>query len=97
MIEVKGLKELEDAIEVSGNVLLQFSAAWCGPCRMLSPILTDLVLENKDITLIKIDIDEATELAGKYEITSVPTVIKVVGGEATETLVGVQPKDKYLF
>ena len=66
-----------------------FYAPWCGPCKMLSPILDSLAGEFAGrVKFVKLNVDEAPELAGDYQITGVPTLILFRGGEAVETMVG---------
>ena len=80
-----------------GAVLVDFFATWCGPCKMLSPILDELSEDfaDKEVKIIKIDIDEAGELAAEYGITSVPTVFMWANGKIEEGFLGVNPKEFY--
>jgi len=77
-------------------VLLDFWAAWCGPCRMVSPILDDIARENTNVKIGKINVDEQTELASAFRIMSIPTMAIVKNGKVTRTSVGVQPKSEIL-
>lgn len=78
-------------------VLIDFWAPWCGPCRMLGPIIDQVAEEAGDKAVVaKMNVDDCQDVAGKYSITSVPTVIIFENGEVKEQLVGVQPKPKYL-
>ncbi len=78
-------------------VLVDFYAEWCGPCKMLTPILDELSEEYKGKWKIgKVDIDEAPELAGKYQVQSVPTLKFFKNGEEVETLMGFQSKEKLM-
>lgn len=90
--------EFETKIKESDvPVLVDFWAPWCGPCRMLGPIIDQVAEEAGDKALVvKMNVDECQDVAGKYSITSVPTVIIFENGEVKEKLVGVQPKPKYL-
>lgn len=78
-----------------GPAILKFSADWCGPCKALIPIMEE-VLANVEITSYEVDIDEHHELARKYGIMSVPTVISFKDGEPMGILVGLYPKEKYV-
>ncbi|MDO5696008.1 MAG: thioredoxin [Eubacteriales bacterium] len=85
----------KEVTENKGLVIVDFFATWCGPCKMLTPIIDALAEEYKDKVLIgKVDIDENPELAQANNVMSVPTVLFVKGGEVKETLVGVQNKAK---
>ena len=73
-------------------VLLDFWATWCGPCRMVAPIVEEIAAENEDIKLGKINVDEEMELAVQFGIVSIPTLIVVEGGQVTGKIVGYRPK-----
>ena len=73
-------------------VLLDFWAAWCGPCRMVAPILEELAADREDILVGKIDIDEEMELAMKFGVTSIPTLVVMKNGNVSAKSVGYQPR-----
>lgn len=73
-------------------VLLDFWAAWCGPCRMVAPIVEEIAEEYDCITVGKIDVDESMELAARFSITSIPTLIVMEGGQVKATAIGYRPK-----
>ena len=73
-------------------VLVDFWASWCGPCRMLSPIVDQIAEEKTDIKVGKVNVDEQEELAMRYGIMSIPTLIVFKNGEAVKKTMGVQPK-----
>lgn len=78
-------------------VVVDFWAEWCGPCKVLGPILEELSGEVKDkATIVKLNVDESRELATKYGIRGIPTLIFFNKGEVVSTLVGNQPKDVIL-
>ena len=77
-------------------VLLDFFASWCGPCRMVGPILDEIAEEREDIKVCKVDIDEQPELASRYRIMSVPTLMVLKNGQITEQSIGVKPKHQIL-
>lgn len=74
-------------------VLVDFSATWCGPCRVLEPVLKDLAAENEGtVKFVKIDIDESGDIAAKFSVTSVPTLVMFNGGEEKARKIGGSPK-----
>ena len=79
----------EDQVLASGKpVLLDFWATWCGPCRMIAPFVEEIAQEREDIRVGKIDVDAQMELAMKFGIVSIPTLIVIKNGEVTGKLVG---------
>lgn len=86
-----------EVLKADKPVLVDFFAEWCGPCKMVSPIIDELAGEYADkIKVAKIDIDSCTSTCARYGITSVPTVILFDGGEPAEVMVGFRPKDGYV-
>src|SRR5574343_931905 len=84
-----------DVIKSPKPVLVDFWAEWCGPCRILGPILDELATEVGDKALIcKVNVDENGELAQQYGIRGIPTMIFFKNGQVAKTLVGVQPKEE---
>ena len=73
-------------------LLIDFWATWCGPCRMIAPIVEEIAAERSDIIVGKIDVDEEPELAKQFRIVSIPTLVLMKGGEIAATLVGYRPK-----
>jgi thioredoxin 1 len=77
-------------------VLVDFWAAWCGPCRMLTPIVEELSQDFKDnVVIAKVDVDANQEFAAKYGVRNIPTVLIFKGGEVVDKQVGVAPKATY--
>ena len=76
-----------------GLVLVDFFATWCGPCKMLSPVLEDLASDRDIIDIVKVDIDESMNLARQYGIMSVPTLVLMKDGKILAKTSGFQPKD----
>ena len=77
-------------------VLLDFFASWCGPCRMVGPILDEIAEEREDIKVCKINIDEQPELASRYRIMTIPTLMVLKNGQIMEQSVGAKPKHQIL-
>lgn len=86
----------EKVIENSGTVLVDFYADWCGPCKMLAPVISEIASEHSEITVGKVNVDESPELAQAFGIASIPTVIVFKGGNASSIKVGYCTKDAVL-
>ena len=85
-----------DVLDFKGTVLVDFWAAWCGPCRMLAPILEQLAEENPQIRIAKVNVDEQPQLGSKFNIMSIPTVMIFKDGKLVNTSVGLRPKEDFL-
>ncbi|MBU4331953.1 thioredoxin [Patescibacteria group bacterium] len=85
----------QEVIKSETPVLVDFFADWCGPCQMMHPIIEELAEEMKDkkVKIGKLNVDEAPETAGKYNVMSIPTLIIFKGGEPVETMAGAQSKE----
>ena len=87
-----------DVIEASKTVpvLVDFWATWCGPCQMVGPIIEEISNENKDVKICKLDVDKEPEIASKYQVMSIPTMIVFKNGKPVKTSVGAKPKEAIL-
>jgi len=82
------------ALQNSENpVVIDFHATWCGPCKVLSPILEELESEVENVDFVKLDVDQYPEIAGANQVMGVPSVVILRDGEVKERFVGVQPKE----
>lgn len=86
----------KEVLQAEKTVLVDFYANWCGPCKMLAPIVDEVSEEVNDIKVCKIDIDEARDLAAKYEIMSIPTLLVFKNGNVVNNSLGLIKKDKIL-
>ena len=86
----------KDVMQSEKTVLIDFWATWCGPCRMIAPIVEEIASEREDITVAKIDVDEAGDLAAAFGITSIPTLVVMKNGEIVNKSVGYQDKQSIL-
>lgn len=87
----------DDSVKNSGvPVLVDFWAAWCGPCRMIAPILDEIAEETTSFKIGKVDVDSNTELASEFGVMSIPTLILFKNGEEKKRLVGAMSKQKLL-
>lgn len=94
MIHVSSELEFENEIK-EGLVLVDFYANWCGPCKMLSPVL-DEVEKESNIKVVKVDTDELVDLAEKFNVMSIPNLVFFKNGEPVKQIVGFQPKANIL-
>ena len=88
--------EFNDKINVSKKVIVDCYADWCGPCRMLSPIIDEVAEELKDCDFYKLNVDEANEIPKKYGIMSIPTILIFDNNELIEQIVGFRSKDELI-
>ena len=86
----------KEIIESEKTVLLDFWAGWCGPCRMLSPIVDEIAGEREDIKVAKINVDEQQELAAAFQVMSIPTLVVMKDGKIVNQSIGARPKPQIL-
>ena len=85
-----------EVIESEKPVLIDFWASWCGPCRMVSPVVDEIASERADIKVCKVNVDEQPELASRFGVMSIPTLVVLKDGKITNQTVGARPKDAIL-
>ena len=86
----------EEVLNSEKPVLLDFWASWCGPCRMVSPIVDEIAVERGDIKVGKVNVDEQPELAAQFGVMSIPTLVVMKGGKVANQMVGARPKSQIL-
>lgn len=85
-----------EVMEAKTPVLIDFYADWCMPCKMLSPVIEEIAGERSDIKVCKINVDQEPDLAGQFNVMSIPTLVVMKNGKPSATAVGVQPKQQIL-
>lgn len=86
----------DEVLQAPGTVLIDFWASWCGPCRMLSPVVDEIAAERQDVKVCKVNVDEEPELAQTFGVASIPTLVVMRDGRALRQSVGVRPKSDIL-
>ncbi|MGI6175142.1 MAG: thioredoxin [Christensenellales bacterium] len=86
----------KEVLQSPNRVLIDFYADWCAPCRMLAPVIDDISKEVPDVKICKVNIDEQPELAQRFRIMSIPTLVVVEDGKIIHSALGVQPKQHIL-
>ena len=86
----------QEVLDAKETVLVDFWAGWCGPCRMLSPVVDEIAAEVPGLKVGKVNVDEQQALAGRFDIMSIPTLLVFKGGKAVNQSVGVVPKQSIL-
>lgn len=93
MLKVNNQNFEEVVLKSDKLVVVDFFATWCGPCQMLSPVLEEISHELADVTIVKVDVDEAPQLAEKYGVFSIPNVVMIKDGKEIDRFVGFSSKE----
>ena len=83
-----------EVIESEQPVLVDFWAPWCGPCRVVAPVLEEIAQERDDLRIVKLNVDENQQTAAQFGVLSIPTMILFKNGQAAKTIIGAYPKKK---
>ena len=86
----------EEVMKSEKPVLVDFWASWCGPCRMVGPIIDEIAAEHPEYKVVKINVDEEPELAGRFQVVSIPTLMVVKNGQIVSQSAGARPKNQIL-
>lgn len=96
IMEITGQTFEEEVLKSEIPVLVDFYATWCGPCKMLSPILEDIAQENEMVKFVRVDVDKEENIAMQYQIMSIPTLVLIQNGEEKDRIIGLVDKAKIL-
>ena len=94
VLKIKSQDFEKEVLQSEKPVLVDFYADWCGPCKMLSPIVDEVANENEDIKVVKVNIDESQDLAMKYQVMSIPTLVVIKEGKEINRSVGLIDKSQ---
>lgn len=93
---INSAKEFDELVESGKNVLVDFYADWCGPCKMQAPIVEEIAEENSDVVVAKLNVDDVEDVAERFNIVSIPTLLIFKGGKLVKNFVGVTMKANIL-
>ncbi len=96
IIHVTSENYAQEVLESDKTVLLDFFAVWCGPCKMIAPILEEIAEEREDVKICKIDVDQAMDIAAQFRVVSIPTLVVLRDGKVVTQAVGAMPKAEIL-
>ena len=86
----------KEVLEAQGTVLVDFWADWCGPCKMIAPVLEQIDSERTDVKIAKVNVDEEMDLAMQYKVSGIPTLLVFKDGKLEKKSVGMQPREEVL-
>ena len=96
VINLTDLNFEQEVMQSDKPVLIDFFATWCGPCRMVSPLVDEIAQQRSDIKVCKVDVDDQGELASRFGVSSIPMLVVMKNGKVTAQNVGAVPKEKIL-
>ncbi len=94
VVKVNSEEFEKEVLKAKSNVLVDFNADWCGPCKMLGPIIEEIAENNKDLKVVSINVDDNSDLAQKYGVMSIPCLVMFKDGEEVKRSVGFVPKEE---
>ena len=94
-VEISSYEQFKE-LSKKGDVLVDFYATWCGPCKMIAPFIEEIAEENSDLTVLSVDVDEISEAAAEYGVSAIPTLLHLEDGKLLGTNLGYAPKKKIL-
>lgn len=95
MTHIETTEQFQDAIQ-GDRVLVDFYAAWCGPCRMMATVLEEIAEEKKELSILKVNVDELSDVAAEYNVSSIPMLLLIKNGKVVATQIGFLPKASLL-
>ena len=94
IIEITSKEQFDEAVKSESLIIVDFWANWCGPCRVLKPLLHKIASEHQEIQLLTVDVDANWDLAAQYDINSIPAVFFFKNWEIVDSFIGVMPEDE---
>ena len=95
LVHIESEKQFDEVVK-NGKVIVDFYASWCGPCRMIAPILEEIAEEDESLVIAKLDVDEISQVASRYSVASIPTLLFFNDGTLVHEQIGFVPKPTLL-
>ena len=92
VIEITQDNFKQEVLDYKGKVIIDFNALWCGPCKMLAPVLEEISEEKKDVKFVSVNVDDNQDLASEYNVMSIPCLVMIEDGKESKRSVGLVPK-----